>query len=274
MSTAEVEVSRPSLLSQVLEWRVFGEAYASLWSYPLLKKAPRGDGQPVLVLPGFMASEASTFVLRHFLKSMGYRAHTWKLGRNLGPIGEKEHDIHERLKELARRYKRKISIVGWSLGGVYARELAWLDTELVRQVITLGTPIRHPNSVTVSWLYEDVTGQREAHMSPELLARVPEPPPVPSSCIYSRSDGVVPWQCAIEKPSRYTENIRVEGSHLGMGFHPAVLWAVADRLAQPEGRWRKFKAPPCTGLLYPKPDIFVGKARLKSGGKNAGKTRN
>ncbi len=256
MSATQVDVSRPSLLSQALEFRVFGEAYTSLWSYPLLQKAPRGDGQPVLVLPGFMAGGASTYMLRHFLKSLGYRAHCWKLGRNLGPIGEKEHDIHERLKEIKRRYKRKVSVIGWSLGGVYARELAWLATDDVRQVITLGTPIRHPNSVTVSWLYEDVTGQREAHMAPELLDRVPEPPPVPSTCIYSRTDGVVPWQCAIEKESPTTENIRVEGSHLGMGFHPAVLWAVADRLAQPEGEWRPFKPSRLMCMLFPKPDKY------------------
>ena len=93
-------------------------------------------------------------------------------------------------------------------------------------------------------------------MPPELLGRVPEPPPVPSTCIYSRTDGVVPWQCSIEKPSDTTENIRVEGSHLGMGFHPAVLWAVADRLAQPEGEWRPFKARGLTRLLFPKPDKF------------------
>lgn len=251
-----VEVRRPSLLAQALEWRVFGEAYTSLWSYPWLKKAPRGDGQPVLVLPGFLAGEATTLMLRHYLKSLGYRAHTWKLGRNLGPIGEKEHEIHDRLQELVRRYKRKVSLVGWSLGGVYARELAWMAPEMVRQVITLGTPIRHPNSVSVSWLYEDVTGQREAHMDPALLARVPEPPPVPSTAIYSRTDGVVPWQCAIEKPSRFTENVRVEGSHVGMGFHPAVLWAVADRLSQPEGGWKPFKASGCGRLLFPKPDTY------------------
>lgn len=258
MNTSEMVVRRPSLLVQAMEWRWIYEMNTTLATYPLLLKAPRGDGHPVLVLPGFLAGETSTYLLRHFMKSLGYRAHTWKLGRNLGPVGEKEHEIHDRLKELVRRYKRKVTLVGWSLGGVYARELAWMAPDHVRQVITLGSPIRHHRSVSVSWLYEDVTGQREAHMDPELVKRVPEPPPVPSTCIYSRTDGVVPWPCAVEKPSDKTENIRVEGSHIGLGFHPAVLWAIADRLAQPEGSWAPFKPSGCMKLAYFKPDVYKG----------------
>ncbi len=251
-STAKIR--RPSLFHQALESRWAAEMYTTFWSMPLLNRAPRGDGHPVLVLPGFLASGTSTFMLRYYLKHLGYAGHRWKLGRNLGPVGEKEHEVLERLTELRRRYNRKVSLVGWSLGGIYARELAWMAPEDVRQVITLGTPIRHARAVTVSWLYEDVTGQRESHMDPDLLARVPEPPPVPSTTVYSRTDGVVPWQCAIDKEAEQTENVRVEGSHIGLGFHPAVLWVIADRLAQPEGEWRPFNRKGIKSLVYPRPD--------------------
>src|SRR5210317_2335217 len=139
-STAKIR--RPSLFHQALESRWAAEMYTTFWSMPLLHRAPRGDGHPVLMLPGVLASGTSTFLLRYYLKHLGYAGHRWKLGRNLGPVGEKEHEVLERLTELRRHYNRKVSVVGWSLGGIYARELAWMAPEDVRQVITLGTPIR------------------------------------------------------------------------------------------------------------------------------------
>ena len=126
MSEAAKEIRRPSILLQLLESRAVPELGAYAWLYPLLHLAPRGDGHPVLVLPGFLTTGAATFPLRHFLKVLGYKGHRWKLGRNLGPVGYKELEILHRLKELRHRYARKVSIIGWSLGGLYARELAWM----------------------------------------------------------------------------------------------------------------------------------------------------
>ena len=251
---SSAQIIRPSLALQLLEIRAIGELAAFLLAYPALHLAPRGDGHPVLVLPGFLASGTSTLPLRHFLKRLGYKGCRWKLGRNLGPIGEIEHEILLRVKELRERYDQKVSLVGWSLGGIYARELAWMAPDDVRQVITLGTPFRHHQSTSLSWLYQDLTGQRRAHMDPELVARMPEPPPVPSTSIYSRSDGVVPWQCSLERKSDFTENIRVVGSHCGLGHNLSVLWAIADRLAQPEGEWKPFEPHWWTGLVYPQAD--------------------
>ncbi|MEM7284285.1 MAG: alpha/beta hydrolase [Pseudomonadota bacterium] len=136
MSVAAGEIRAPSLALQLLETRAVGELYAHVFSYPWLSMAPRGDGHPVLVLPGFLASGSSTFPLRHFLKRLGYKGHRWKLGRNLGPVGEIEKDVLVRLRELRERYGQKVSLIGWSLGGVYARELAWMAPDDVRQVIT------------------------------------------------------------------------------------------------------------------------------------------
>lgn len=254
MTEPESRTARPSVWLQMLETRALPElgVYASL--YPLLYLAPRGDGHPVLVLPGFLTTGAATFPLRHFVKILGYKGHRWKLGRNLGPVGFKEFEILQRLKDLRYRYGKKVSLIGWSLGGLYARELAWIAPQDVRMVITLGTPFRQHDSTTVSWLYEDLTGQEEAQMSPEFRERLDLPPPVPSTAIYSRTDGVVPWRCSLERTAEFSENIRVEGSHCGLGHNPAVLWAVADRLAQPEGRWRPFNRKGLRRLFYYPPD--------------------
>ena len=158
------QARRPSLLLQMLESRALPELGAYAWLYPMLHLAPRGDGHPVLVLPGFLTTGAATFPLRHFLKILGYKGHRWKLGRNLGPIGYKEYEILQRVKELRHRYGKKVSLIGWSLGGLYARELAWLSPDDVRSVITLGTPFRNHHATAVTWVYEDLTGQEQAHM--------------------------------------------------------------------------------------------------------------
>jgi len=253
--TAVAGVRRPSVLLQLLEARAFTELGAFAGLYPLLRMAPRGDGHPVLVLPGFLASGASTFPLRHILKSLGYKGHRWKLGLNLGPVGFKEQEVLWRLKELRHRYGRRVTLIGWSLGGVYARELAWMVPEDIRMVITLGSPFRHHDATSVSWLYEDVTGQVQDQMDEEMRERMDQPPPVPSTAIYSRSDGVVNWRCSVEREGEFAENIRVQGSHCGLGHNPAALWAIADRLALPEGEWQPFARTGLRRLLYPSPDV-------------------
>lgn len=254
--TAARDVRPPSLLLQLLEARAISELGAFAGLYPLLRMAPRGDGHPVLVLPGFLATGATTFPLRHLLKVLGYKGHRWKLGLNLGPVGFKEQEILWRLKELRHRYNRKVSIVGWSLGGVYARELAWMVPDDVRMVITLGSPFRHHDATAVTWLYEDVTGQFYHHIDEATRARMDQPPPVPSTAIYSRTDGVVNWRCSVEREGEFAESIRVPGSHCGLGHNPAALWAVADRLAQAEGDWRPFERKGLRRLFFPPRDAI------------------
>jgi hypothetical protein len=254
MSFPKEAIRQPSLLNQLLETRVTLELCSTLGTYPLLTQAPKGDGHPVLVLPGFLTNSASTALLRRYLKDLGYRAHRWKLGWNTGPVGEIEHAILVRIHELRRRYKRKVSVVGWSLGGVYARELAWMAPEDIRQVIALGSPVRHHAKSSVAWLYQWIADQHPESFGEEHLVRANQPPPVPSTCIYSRTDGIVPWQCSLEQSSPISENIRIECSHFGLGAHPLVYWAIADRLAQPEGEWKPFAREGLKRWLYQTPD--------------------
>ena len=133
-------VGPPSRLLLALEVRGILELQAFFAAYPLLRRAPRGDGHPVLVLPGLAASDVSTRPLRTYLRAQGYAAHGWKQGPNHGPRPGVETGMDARLAELAGRYQRKVSLIGWSLGGVFARELARRTPALVRQVITLGSP--------------------------------------------------------------------------------------------------------------------------------------
>ena len=222
---------------------------------PLYAAAPKGDGHPVLVLPGFMTSDTSTAVLRRFLKRLGYDARTWDLGRNLGPraIGREGEHLVAKLREIHERTGQKVSIVGWSLGGVMARLVARRAPDAVRQVITLGSPFAGSPRATNVWrLYEAMTGQKidDPHTRGQ-LAESATPPPVPSTAIYSREDGVVAWQNCREPKSDLTENIEVHGSHCGLGVNPSVLYAVADRLAQPQDAWTPFERRGIGRWVYP-----------------------
>ncbi|MGW4113627.1 lipase family alpha/beta hydrolase [Actinosynnema sp. NPDC004786] len=222
-------------------------------SRSLLRAAPSGDGHTVLVLPGLGTTDAMTAPLRKFLAGLGYDVHGWGLGLNIGPSVGVVRGMRELLRELA--VGAKVSIVGWSLGGIFARELAREHPGMVRQVITLGSPYA-------------MTDLRQTRVNPvyQLLARFyvagaelppPErtrPPfPVPSTSVYSKSDGIVAWQTCISTPATRQENVAVNSSHLGYGYNATVLWLIADRLAQRPNRWRPFTPPPGMARMFPTP---------------------
>ena len=252
LRTATDPAAPPSRHLLLLETRALWEMGAYFATYPLLRLGSQGDGHPVMVLPGMGASDTSTRPLRRFLKDRGYSAHGWKLGPNHGPRPGVERKMAERLSELAERHGQKVSLIGWSLGGIFARELARRTPEQVRCVITLGSPFAGVPRASNAWkLYEQLSGQ---HVDDgELRARMRQPPPVPATAIFSRSDGIVAWQGCLEQEGPLAENIEVEGSHCGLGHNPVVLHAIADRLAQPEGQWQHFKRSGIKGLIYPDP---------------------
>lgn len=258
MATAapNTDVRAPSALLALTELpRALVELGSLSIAGPMLARAPKGDGHPVLVLPGFVASDASTAVLRRYLTQLGYDAHAWELGRNLGPkaIGKEGEKLVQRLRAVHGLTGEKVSLVGWSLGGVMARLLARRAPDAVRQVITLGSPFAgSPKASNVWRAYEVLTGQKidDAHTKSQ-LAEVAAPPPVPATAIYSREDGIVAWQNCLEPAGPESENIQVHGSHCGLGVNPSVLYAIADRLAQPADDWHPFAAKGLMGLMYP-----------------------
>ena len=247
---------KPSRLLMLLESRVVYDAAGMVPLWGAKSFFPKGDGHPVLVLPGFLASSRSTRPLRQFLADLGYRAHRWKLGRNMG-YGHALHDgMRDRTRELEVRYGRKVSLVGWSLGGVYARELAREMPDIVRQVISMGSPFRGlPSSTNLNRVFEIFSEVGYDDIPREFLRDMHVAPPVPTTALYTRGDGVVAWQSTVELSDRPdVQNIHVGGTHLGLGFNPLVLWAIADRLIQPEDDWKPFFRPGVThvrGLKRP-----------------------
>jgi hypothetical protein len=252
----------------MLEGRAPWEYAALLAATPWLSRLRRGDGHPVVVFPGLGANDVSTLPLRRWLDRLGYETHPWRQGFNFGPRHGVLHRAVDATREIAARAGRPVSLIGWSLGGVYAREIAKAliepsssfhphghlpprdaplrtpaadETLPVRCVITLGTPFAgHPKATNAWRFYEMVSGQRTHDAA--LRAQIRQPPPVPTTSIYSRSDGIVAWQCSVNEPGPRVENIEVQASHLGLGMNPLALYAVADRLAQDPARWRAFDA--------------------------------
>lgn len=205
-----------------------------------------GDGHPVIVYPGLGAGALTTSHLRSFLKDCGFAVCDWERGVNTGPEGVFDEwlaPLEVRVRELHREHARKVSLIGWSLGGVYAREIAKRCPECVRQVITLGTPFAALAQGNHAGTVFKLLNRDKAHVAPGLESRIRECPPVPTTSIYSKTDGIVSWRGCVEKHTATSESVEVHASHLGMVTHPQVLRVVADRLAQPEGRWKPFSRP-------------------------------
>jgi pimeloyl-ACP methyl ester carboxylesterase len=190
----------------------------------LIAAAPAGDGHHVLVLPGLGGGDASTRPLRHALDRLGYAPHGWGQGINRGLRRDALHSLHRRVAELVEASGRRVSLIGWSLGGLYAVALARDAPRRVRTVITLGSP----------------------------HAGRPAPAVVPMTSIYSRSDQIVPWQASLIAPTKQAENVEVSGSHLGLGHNPAAFAVIADRLHQPADQRQPFEPPTWAQRWLPK----------------------
>lgn len=259
MSEAEAAaqpLSPPNPLLSLIEGRAVFELASFVALRPLLSLLPQGDGHPVLFLPGFLAGDRSTRPMRDLFDQLGYRTHGWGMGRNVRVDDGRVWAMRQLLLGIHRHSGRKVSIVGWSLGGVFARELAKIQPEAVRQVISLGSPIADTrNHSHARHLFELLNGPDQApvrggHRFDELNTA----PPVPTTSILTRSDGVVHWRGSVQHPHRAhgeAENIEVRASHCGLGFNPAVMIALADRLAQAEGQWKPFRPAPGQRWLFP-----------------------
>ncbi|MEM1435613.1 MAG: alpha/beta fold hydrolase [Pseudomonadota bacterium] len=244
--------------------RIVAEAFAHLSALPMLLNGPRGDGHTVMTLPGFMASDLSTVWLRRLLRQLNYDIHPWLLGRNTGRIDLIDALTRRFLTLSDAAHGEKISLVGQSLGGVLARELAREYPDRVRMVITLGSPFGLGDTAGTNPLVQQVFERVSAHTAEELRDHLltgdpAEPPPVPCAAIYSRTDGVVAWTSCLERDRPNTENIEVHSSHSGMAVQPAVMHAVSDRLAQSPSDFRRFERHRgVCQYVFPKPAYAAG----------------
>lgn len=206
--------------------------------------AKRGDGHPVVIFPGLGAHGGSVATLREHCRSLGYDAFDWGQGFNTGPQGDLDIWLHTLKSQVVDRLAdntQPATLIGWSLGGLYAREISKLMPTRVRQVITLGTPFNaDADHTNVGWFFRLLSGNSSV-IDPALSRRLRTPPPLRSTAIYSRSDGVVAWQtCRHDKQSSLAHDIEVESSHIGMGWNRDVLAAITDRLGQQPGPWRRY----------------------------------
>ena len=228
-------------------------ALAAVW--PMLMTAPRGDGHPVLVLPGWLTGDPATLPIRILLRALGHDVSGWSLGRNRGPTGRVVQELRALLDRLSQSSGQRVSLVGWSLGGLYAQELARATPGTVRGIITLGSPVTR----WAPWV-RNASGilDRGAHL-PRGVDALPRPWAerdslrVPATSVYTRADGIVPWPSCRYPVRARRENVEVRGSHLGLGHNPAVLWLLADRLGMAEGSWTPFRPPAALRPFFPRP---------------------
>ena len=246
-SDAGLPISCPHLsLLGAEPWRATLEYLAfQANDFKFQNKQPAGDGHPVVLFPGLGTDGSAVAPLRDYCESLGYTPIDWGRGYNVGPQGDLEpwlNALAAHTSELLCRYPDTATLIGWSLGGVYAREIGKLLAPQVRQVITIGTPFNaEADHTNVSWLYH-MLGGAPASIAPELSQRLRTPPPLPTTSIYSRSDGVVAWEtCRHSIESPWVQDIEIDGSHTGMGWNPAVLDIVADRLAQRPVSWQPYQ---------------------------------
>jgi hypothetical protein len=201
-----------------------------------------GQGQPVMVFPVLGGGPDSTAPLRKLLDDSGFVSYDWGMGVDTGPrdrnLGRWLRELEEKLIDVAETAGASVSLLGWSLSGIYARELAKRTNPLVRQVITMGTPFNTAADPHRRCPLFKVLEGGHGGMAVNLQHRLRQSPPVPCTSIYSKADKLVPWELCVERQSPQTENIEVEdASHRGLPAHAKVLEAVTNRLAQPEGEW-------------------------------------
>lgn len=226
------DIAAPPLHLLALEARVLAELPLFVLRTLSIRGLPRGDGHPVLVIPGFGANDLSTLPLRRALRRLGYDAHGWGLGTNLGMRPPIRNALSQRLQKLHAEHQSPVSLIGWSLGGVFVREMARYQPHLVRRVFTLGSPITgRPDANNMLALFRFANRGKAVNLDWEGFRKRCVPPSVPCTAIYTRSDGIVAWQCSMETPAPHTESVEVRGSHFGLVFNAQVLRVIAGRLS-------------------------------------------
>jgi pimeloyl-ACP methyl ester carboxylesterase len=219
----------PSSRSVLLELGSGLAAVRIAGALPRLLAAPRGDGHTVVDIPGWKAPEVSGAPLRAYLRLLGYDARGWGFGTNTGDPRRDVERLTRRVLELADESGSGVSLVGWSLGGVIAREVARRLPEAVRRVITYGTPVvGGPRFTAVARAYGPGASTAAEAVAERLDAE--SPIQVPLTVVYTRRDGIVAWQACIDRWSPYAEHVEVASTHIGMGVDPDVWGVVADRL--------------------------------------------
>jgi pimeloyl-ACP methyl ester carboxylesterase len=251
-ATAEVHLVPPPAMGLALTegHRAVMEISALRLHRRWLEKMPPGDGHGVVVMPGFLGDDGYNAPLRRYLTKLGYDTRGWEQGRNLGPRENVLENLLEHVLALADATGGKVTLIGHSLGGIYARELAKLMPDHVRHVITLGSPFGEGRD-TGSYprrLFQAMNPDEDLTIEQTQLQ---EPPPMPTTAVFSKGDGVCNWLTCYQRGKfDHTQNIQVWGSHCGLSMNPMVWFLLAERLAQPEDGWQPFKSSSWRQMFY------------------------
>ncbi|WP_445948478.1 esterase/lipase family protein [Sphingorhabdus sp.] len=256
IAEADREAHGPNPLCALAEGRSVIEYLSfKFWRTGLSNLAP-GQPHPVLVIPGFLASDSSTEPMRDLLKDLGYEVHGWGLGHNIRVDARRIEQLAEVLVRIFEEKGEPVSIIGWSLGGVFARELARAMPDKVRMVISLGSPIdEDPRYSNVSPIFEAINGSVEDLRQDAIPGHSRTPPPVPCTSVYTKTDGVVHWRGSLQNIGEEAENVEVWASHTGLGFNPSVMVLIADRLRQDPVHWQPFVPKGWDRVIFPRPAI-------------------
>lgn len=224
----------PNRLATLLEVRAPLDWATVLFFAPRLRRAPKGDGRPVMLLPGYGADEASMQPLQRYLTFLEYDVHQWGLGRNSGDVEAYVELAGDRVAEIAvQAGGNPVTLIGWSLGGVVARETARLYEPVVREVITMGTPIvGGPKYTAIGKQFANRAGMDLDEFELKVHERNCLGLKQPVTSIYSRSDGVVGWRASLDSYNKHARNIEVHSSHFGMGKNALVWEQIALTLAK------------------------------------------
>lgn len=227
------EIPPPAARLLLREVRAFRELARWRSQLGMLDRLPRGDGHAVVVIPGYGAGDAATKPLREVLRRLGYAVHGWGRGRNLGTSPAVRERLRAQIEQLHAQHG-PVSLIGWSVGGVFARELARHAPQRVRRVFTLGSPFnRTPYANNLLPIMRVLNFGRPVRFDLEGFNRRRAPPPVPCTAIHTKDDGIIAWPCSVEDPAANTENVEIQGSHFGMMANPQVWRVLAERLARP-----------------------------------------
>lgn len=231
------DATQPVAVPQARPWLEAAGLLRGIATLPTLtlpRYAPRGDGGPVRVLPGYLTNDVSTVVIRRYLAAMGYRARGWGLGTNRGDVAAYADQVVALVEADATQSGQSVRLVGWSLGGVIAREVARRIPDQVRQVVTLGSPVVGGPKYTLAAASYVAQGWDLDEIAATVARRNQEPVPVPVTAIYSRADGVVAWQACLDPhPDANVRHLEVSATHAELGFQASTLRLIARALAQP-----------------------------------------
>lgn len=262
--TQSANFQQPSTKSVLREFRVIFEMLTTVSLQSYAEKGLYGDGHPVVIAPSFMLGDGSSALLRKFLRRKGYAAYGWGQGRNTSLQESVYRSFEAHVKDIAARHGGKVTVIGWSLGGLYARCFAAHHPEFVRQVITLGSPMHIPRTDTaavsgaVAKLYEWLNPGALTDPMLDWNVHWQARPSVPSTAIFSRGDGIVDWKCCVDLTlDGQTENLSVPGSHVGLTHNLAVFYVLLDRLAQKEREWKPFDFSGVRGKIFSNGDDHV-----------------